>query len=139
MTQSEIQFYAQKRREGWDNSQVRKELASNGYSKEDTFYYVNEIDDLFIKGINDKSELTVNNFSLRTFELIFGICLMVIGLFLLAICLVLGPVLLNLLVGVPATSGGYYFMQKGWKGFKAIRKVAKDKLLVSSNKDILDD
>ena len=138
MTQSEIQYYVQKRREGWDNSQVRKELKNNGYSKEDIYYYVNEIDDVFIKGINDKSELTVNNISLRSVELIVGICLMIFGLILLLSVIINGPGILDLVIGASATSGGYYFTQKGSKGFKNIRKVTKDKWLIKKDDSILD-
>ncbi|MEN8928608.1 MAG: hypothetical protein ABF242_01180 [Flavobacteriales bacterium] len=138
MTPSEIQYYVQKRREGWDNSQVRKDLLNSGHSKEDIFFFVNEIDDIFIKGINDKSELSVGNFSLRVFELVFGIFLLLIGLYLLAVCFVVGPALLNLLIGVPATSGGYYFVQRGLKGLKDIRKTAKDKALIVKDDSVLD-
>ena len=138
MTPSEIQYYVQKRREGWENSQVRKELENQNYSKEDVFFYLNKIDDLFVSEIKNKSKLTLNNVSLRTFELIFGIVLLIIGLYLLAICLVLGPVLFNLVIGVPATSGGYYFIQKGWNGFKQISKVAKGKKLIEVEQEVLD-
>ena len=48
LTNSEIGHYVQKRKEGWDNSQVRKELSEQGYSKEDIFTIINEIDDAFI-------------------------------------------------------------------------------------------
>ena len=138
MTQSEIQYYVQKRREGWDNSQVREELKNNGYSTEDIYFYVNEIDDIFVKGINDKSELSVNNFSLRTFEIIIGLVLMIVGFWLLAVCLIVGPALLNLMIGVPAISGGYYFFFRGLSGFKNIRKTTKDKSLIKKDDSILD-
>lgn len=138
MTQSEIQYYVQKRREGWDNSQVKKELLENGYSDKDLFYYINEIDDLFIQGIKDKSDLTINNFSLRTVELVIGICVLVFGLVLLALCVINGPGVLALIMGASATSGGYYFIQKAIKGFKNIRKAAKDKSLLGKNNDVLD-
>lgn len=138
MTQSEIQYYVEKRREGWDNSQLKEELRNKGYSSEDIYYFVNEIDDIFVKRINEKSELSVNNFSLRIFELILGIFLMIVGIWLLVICLIIGPVLFNLLIGVPAISGGYYFFQKGFNGFKNIRKTAKDKSLISKDDSVID-
>lgn len=48
MTDSEIQYYVKKRREGWDNSLVRKELESMGYTKKEVFYWMNRIDDEFV-------------------------------------------------------------------------------------------
>ena len=52
LTQSEIAHYVQKRKEGWDNSQVRKEIKRK-FRLEDSevSYYVSEIDDLYVESL----------------------------------------------------------------------------------------
>ncbi len=141
MTDSEIQYYVQKRREGSANSEVRKEIETQGYAKEEVFYWVNKIDDEYLSSLKNKRDLTINNFTLRALELTFGIVMLIIGLVLLTICVVYGPAILTLLIGGASTSSGYYFTQKSISGFAEIRKAAKKEKASSKlrSTEIIDD
>jgi len=125
VTDSEIQYFVQKRREGTANSEIRKEIETQGYAKEEVFYWVNKIDDEFLSSLKNKRNLTINNFTLRILELAFGIAMLIVGLVLLIICFIYGPAILTLLIGAASTSSGYYFTQKAVSGFSEIRKAAK--------------
>lgn len=141
MTDSEIQYFVQKRRESIANSEIRKEIETQGYSKSEVFYWVNKIDDEFLLSVTNKRDLAINNFTLRALELTFGIVMLIIGLVLLTICVVYGPAILTLLIGGASTSSGYYFTQKAVSGFAEIRQAAKKEK--ASNKlmstEIIDD
>ncbi len=140
MKKSEILYYVQKRKEGWEISQVRKELESQGYDKEDVFFYLNDIDDAYVKSINDKSDLTLNNISLRIAETIIGTVILLIGIQMLASCILFGPSLLALLIGGSLTPAGYYYAQKGLSGIKRIKNATQEKIKAEKERqeDVLD-
>lgn len=138
MSPSEIEYYVQKRREGWDNSQVRKELQSEGYSEEEIFYCVNKIDDLFVNIKKDKSEFTVINFSNGLLELLIGLVILVIGLIATTMILLNGISILVLLIASIGTTTGYYFTKKGLQSLLAIRRESRRKINLRKEDDILD-
>ena len=140
MKKAEILYYVNKRKEGWEISQIRKEIESQGYEKDDVFYYLNEIDDEFVKTINEKSDFTVSNVSLRIIELILGLGILIVGLFFLSICILVGPGILSILIGFGATSSGYYLSKRGWQGIKAIKNASQEKIRAKNewNNDVLD-
>ena len=136
LTNSEIGHYVQKRKEGWDNSQVRKELSEQGYSKEDIFTIINEIDDAFILSVEKRQAFSFSNVSVSIVQIIVGIIILLIGVYLLAVCFIVGPSVLGLVLGASFTSGGYYLYQNGYKNTKMINELRKKNS--SFSKDILD-
>ena len=140
MKKAEILYYVQKRKEGWDNSQIRKELVKEGYDKEDIFYILNDIDDAYVKSLNTKNDLSVNNVSLRILELSLGLVILLIGAYLLAACIINGPALLNLIIGISASSTGYYLSQKGLTGLRDIKNSTQEKIQAEKEmrEDVLD-
>jgi hypothetical protein len=82
MTQSEMQFFVQKRREGWDNSQVRKELSKvSNLEDADVSFYVSQIDDLYV----DTLEKPVANLVSKRIQVIIK---MLAGILLISISLI---------------------------------------------------
>lgn len=82
MTQSEIQYYVQKRREGWDNSQVREELKKvRKLEDKDISFYVSQIDDLYVETLEKPIANLVSKKIQIIIKMLAGILLISISLF----------------------------------------------------------
>ncbi len=55
MTKSELRYYVDRRKEGWDNSKIREELIKKGFPKDRITEYVDDIDDCFYFTFRKKS------------------------------------------------------------------------------------
>ncbi|MGB1040302.1 MAG: hypothetical protein ACPGVD_05475 [Flavobacteriales bacterium] len=77
LTNSEIAHYVQKRKEGWDNSQVRKEIKRK-FRLEDSevSYYVSEIDDLYVESLSSPLRSKISKRIQITIKLLSGFLLL---------------------------------------------------------------
>jgi len=135
LTNSEIVHYVQKRKEGWDNSQVRIELSEQGYSREDIFTLINEIDDAFILSVEKGQKLNLSNITVSYLTFIIGLICLILGIVLIFLSFPT-PGLLDLIIGASLTTGGYFLYQNGAKNLKEINQLRKRKVV--KTKDILD-
>lgn len=80
MLPSELEYYVQKRREGWDNSQVRKELKRRTRMEDvDITFYVSQIDDLYIEAIKRPENRFVSKSIKLAIQFYSGVVLVIVG------------------------------------------------------------
>ena len=77
---TEIKYYLEKKKEGIEYSEIRKEMIQNGYSLIEITFMINEIDDNFIEFKETKQKLNLSNISSNIFYLIIGIIFLFIFL-----------------------------------------------------------
>lgn len=74
MKKAEILYYVQKRKERWDNSQVRKDIKrTTRLEDREISYYVSEIDDLYVESLSNPIRSLISKRIQVIIKILFGI------------------------------------------------------------------
>lgn len=134
---SEIKYYLDKKNEGVEYSEIRKEMLKNGYSKKDITFLINEIDDYYVRDLEKNRVLSTSNVFSAYVYISIGSVLLIISFIYLYLTYIYKRIgFLDIIIIVSVFSTGSYLYFDGKTKFSEMKKWRKKQK--SDFEDILD-
>lgn len=132
-----INEFIEKRMAGMDYSEIRDELMSLGYTKDDVRDIINEIDEKYLKILEQKNNKSISNILNGSVRFILGIGLLLICFLYISVIFYTGEspgFIVICIISISFSAGSWFFIT----GKKALLLASERKIPLKQEKDILD-
>lgn len=137
MSTNLINEFIEKRIAGMDYSEIRDELMSLGYAKDDVRDIINEIDEKYLKILEQKNNKSISNILNGSVRFILGIGLLLICFVYIFLIVYTGEspgFIVICIISISFSVGSWFYIT----GKKALAKATEKKIKITTNKDLLD-